>query len=201
MYHLLNAVIAPRPIAWISSRAADGTLNAAPHSYTTVFSTKPAIVGFVSIGRKDTVRNVEATGDFVYHIADAPLLERLNRTAADFPPDVSEFEWAGLTPVASDNVRSPRIAEAPVAFEAKLVEVHRVASTDNYLVLGEIVRVHLRADLMAEGRIDTRRLNPVGRLAGSLYARLGEIFPLSRPSYKSLLDNGEVPMDRVGDPT
>ena len=93
-YHLLNAVIAPRPIAWISTVSASGTFNLAPHSYTTVVSQDPPIVSFVSIGRKDSVRN-EATGCFVYNVGSHQMVERINRTLADFPPDVSEFEWAG----------------------------------------------------------------------------------------------------------
>ena len=195
MYHLLNAVIAPRPIAWVSTLAADGTHNLAPHSYTTVLSPNPAIVGFVSIGRKDTLRNVEATGDFVYHIADESLGERLNRTAADFPPDESEFTWAGLTPVPSDLVRAPRVAEAPVAFEARLVEVKRIAQTNNHLVMGEIVRLHIAQSIVSDGRIDPARLRPLGRLAGSGFSRLGELFSMSRPTYKGLLDADEGPME------
>jgi flavin reductase (DIM6/NTAB) family NADH-FMN oxidoreductase RutF len=189
MYHLLNAVIAPRPISWISSLAADGTFNLAPHSYTTVLSPKPPIVGFVSIGRKDTVRNVEATGDFVYHIADESLGERLNRTAADFPPDESEFDWAGLTPIPSDLVQAPRVKEAPVSFEAKLIEVMQVADTNNFLVMGEVIQVHVADAIVTDGRIDPAKLRPLGRLSGSNFSHLGEIFSMSRPSYKSLLES------------
>jgi flavin reductase (DIM6/NTAB) family NADH-FMN oxidoreductase RutF len=196
MYHLMNAAIAPRPIAWIASISAAGAPNLAPHSYTVVLSPNPPIVGFVSIGRKDTLRNVEATGDFVYHIADESLAERLNRSAADFPPDVSEFDWAGLTAVASDRVGSPRVAEAPVAFEAKLVEVIQIASTTNYLVMGEVVRVHLAESIMNGARIDPARLRPLGRLSGSGFSRLGPLFDLERPTFKGLVESDAKPMPK-----
>lgn len=198
MYHLLNAAIAPRPIAWVASLAADGTVNLAPHSYTTVLSPDPPIVGFVSVGRKDTVRNVEATGDFVYHIADESLAERLNLTAADFPSDVSEVHWAGLRTVASEAVRTPRIAEAPIALEAKLVEVLAVAETNNFLIMGEIVRVHVAARVMTDGRIDPAKLRPIGRLAGSSFSHLGELFKMERPTYRGLLEAGRRPLGEEG---
>jgi flavin reductase (DIM6/NTAB) family NADH-FMN oxidoreductase RutF len=200
VYHLLNAAIAPRPIAWVSTLAADGTPNLAPHSYTTVLSPNPPIVGFVSVGRKDTVRNVEATGDFVYHVADEGLGERLNRTAADFPPDVSEFEWAGLTPIPSDLVRTPRVAEAPIAFEARLVEVKRVAETNNYLIMGQVLRIHLAAWIMTDDRVDPAKVRPLGRLAGSWFSHLGELFKMERPTYRGLLGAGAEPLRPLAGP-
>jgi flavin reductase (DIM6/NTAB) family NADH-FMN oxidoreductase RutF len=198
MYHLLNAAIAPRPIAWVSTIAADGTFNLAPHSYTTVLSPNPPIVGFVSVGQKDTLRNVRSAGDFVYHIADESLAERLNRSAADFPPEISEFDWAGLTPIASDYVISPRVAEAPIAFEAKLVEIKQIAQTNNFLVMGEIVRVHVSEAVMFGTRIDPAKLRALGRLAGSGFAHLGELFSMERPTYGGLLDANAKPFPKRG---
>jgi flavin reductase (DIM6/NTAB) family NADH-FMN oxidoreductase RutF len=194
VYHLLNAAIAPRPIAWVATLAADGTPNIAPHSYTTVLSPNPPIVGFVSVGRKDTLRNVRATGEFVYHIADDALAERLNITAADFPPDVSEFDWAGLTPVPSDLVRTPRVAEAPIAFEVTAAEVQQVRATNNYLISGEIVRIHLAERILSADRIDPAKLRPLGRLAGSQFSHLGELFKMERPTYRGLLEAGVTPL-------
>lgn len=193
---LLNAVIGPRPIAWVSTLAQDGTVNLAPHSYTTIFSDEPPVVGFVSIGRKDTLRNVETMPEFVYHVAGEELAEQINLTAADFPPNVSEVEWAGLTAVPSDLVRVPRIAEAPVAMEAKVVDIHRILDTNNWLILGQVVRLHLAERLFVDGRIDPARLRPVGRLAGPWYARLGELFPMERPTYQGLLAAGAQPLAR-----
>jgi len=193
-YHLLSAAIAPRPVSWISSLSAAGTANLAPHSYTTVFALNPPIVGFVSTTLKDTVRNVRATGDFVYHIACDALVERLNRTAADFPPDVSEFDWAGLTKVESDLVKSFRVAEAPIAFECKLVEVIQIAGQESLLVLGEILRAHLAEEILTDGRIDPVKLQPLGRLSGSQFSRLGELFNLARPTFAGLLADGAEPI-------
>lgn len=194
VYHLLNAAIAPRPIAWVSTLTADGTPNIAPHSYTTVFSPSPPIVGFVSVGRKDTLRNVQATGEFVYHIADEALAERLNLTAADFPPDVSEFDWADLTPIPSDLIRTPRVAEAPIAFEATAAQVQQVRDTNNYLITGEIVRIHLAVHILTDDRIDPAKLRPLGRLAGSQFSHLGELFKMERPTYRGLLEAGMTPL-------
>jgi flavin reductase (DIM6/NTAB) family NADH-FMN oxidoreductase RutF len=197
-YHLLNAVIAPRPISWISTVSDTGTYNLAPHSYTTVVSSDPPVVAFVSIGRKDSLRNVEATGCFVYNIGNRALVERINRTAADFPPDVSEFEWAGLTALASTKIAAPRVQEAPVQMEATLIGVQRVLETDNFIVMGQVVAFHIDESLFDGDRVQTARLDPVGRLAGSLYAEMGKVFSLERPTYRGLLEAGEQPMERSG---
>lgn len=193
-YHLLNAAIAPRPIAWVSSLAADGTLNIAPHSYTTVLSPNPPIVGFVSVGRKDTLNNVEATGDFVYHIAGEELAIQLNLSAADFPAHISEVNWTGLTAVSSDLVKTPRILEAPLSLEARLVGIHRIGDTQNHLIMGEILRFHLAERVLTNGRIDPAKLRPLGRLAGSQFSYLGELFEMERPTYAGLMAGGAQPL-------
>ena len=197
-YHLLNAVIAPRPISWISTVSATGVFNLAPHSYTTVVSSNPPVVSFVSIGRKDSLQNVEATGCFVYNIGNRALVERINRTAADFPPEISEFDWAGLTPVASTMIAAPRVAEAPVQMETTLEAIHQVADTENYIVLGRVLVFHIADELFDGDRVRTERLDPVGRLAGSLYAEMGTVFSLARPTYNGLLEGGDEPMDPLG---
>lgn len=196
MKHLLNAAIAPRPIAWISTVSAGGVPNVAPHSYTTIFSPDPPVVGFVSIGRKDTLNNVEATGDFVYNIAGEALGEKLNLSSADFPPDESEFTWAGLTSTSSDLVKSPRVGEAPIAFEVKAIEIIQIAGSENTLVLGEVVRIHLAKEILTGDRIDPEKFRPLGRLAGSGFAHLGDLFSMPRPTYKGLLANNTGPEAR-----
>lgn len=181
MYHLMNAAISPRPVAWVSTLSAEGVPNVAPHSYTTVFSTDPPIVGFVSVGRKDSLNNAEATGEFVVNIAGQDLLERLNLTAANMPPDQDEFAWAGLSKVASDRVRPPRVGEAPVAFETTL---HAVVPIGNcWLVLGRVLLVHVASDVWRDGRISPALLDPILRLAGSQFARLGPLIELRRPTW------------------
>lgn len=193
-YHFLNSVIGPRPIAWISTVAPDGTLNVAPHSYTTVVSPNPPMVAFVSVGRKDTLRNAEESGEFVYNIGNRALVERINRTAADFPRSVSEFDWAGLTQVPSELVAPARVGEAPVAMEATVVDVYRVPGTENFMVIGQVRLIHHDASITVDGRVVATRLDPVGRLAGSEYGSLGEVFSIERPTYRGLLAEEEGPM-------
>ena len=200
LYHFLNAVIAPRPIAWISSLSPSGHLNLAPHSYTTVVSPNPPMVCFVSIGRKDSLNNIEATREFVYNIGGRHLVERINRTAADYPPDVSEFEWAGLTPRASEKIAVPRVAEAAVQMEATLNQVVRISDTDNHIVIGEVVVIHVASAILVDGRVSTAKLDPVGRLAGSDYATFGEVFSLRRPTWQGLREAGEEPMAPFTEP-
>lgn len=196
MYHLLNAAIAPRPVAWVSTVSAAGTPNLAPHSYTTIFSTDPPIVGFVSVGRKDSLNNAEATGEFVLNIAGIPLIEALNLTAANFPPEENEFVWAGLTHVPSDVVRPPRVGEAPVSFETRVVQIVPVGNC--WLILGEVLRVHVATSVWHDGRIDPERLDPIMRLAGSGFAHLGELFNLDRPTYQDVLAQRDQGKDQTG---
>jgi flavin reductase (DIM6/NTAB) family NADH-FMN oxidoreductase RutF len=185
-YHLMNAAIAPRPVAWVSTLSNDGVPNLAPHSYTTIFATDPPVVGFVSVGRKDSLNNAEATREFVLNIAGQSLLERLNLTAANFPPGEDEFSWAQLTRVPSDIVASPRVGEAPVSFETRVQDIVPIGNCT--LVLGEVVRVHVARDVWRDGRLDPTLLDPVLRLAGSMFAELGETFNLRRPTYQDVLD-------------
>ncbi len=179
--HLLNAIVAPRAIAWISTLSATGVANLAPHSYTTVFSTNPPIVGFVSIGQKDTLRNVRDTGDFVYNVGTETLLDAINLTSANLSPEESEFEWAGLTPVQSEFVRSPRVGESPLSMEARVESIQQVAESNSFLVMGRVVRMHLATDVMNGDRIDVSRVRPPARLGGSQYSLLGEIVSRKRP--------------------
>lgn len=194
MYHLMNAAIAPRPVAWVSTVDSEGTPNLAPHSYTTIFATDPAMVGFVSVGRKDSLNNAEATREFVLNIASISLIERLNTTAANFPPAEDEFDWAGLTHVTSDVVRPPRVGEAPVSFETRVRDIIPIGNC--FLILGEVVRVHVAEAVWRDGRIDPVLLDPVLRLAGSMFAHLGETFEIPRPTYQDVLAQQH---DREGD--
>lgn len=179
--HLLNAIVAPRAIAWISSVSANGVANLAPHSYTTVFSTDPPIVGFVSVGQKDTLRNVRETPEFVYNVGTESLLDGINLTSASLPPDESEFAWAGLTPVTSDLVRAPRVGESPLSMEAHVETIMQVAESNNFLVMGRVVRMHIATEVLNGDRIDVSRVRPPARLAGSQYSLLGEIVSRKRP--------------------
>lgn len=186
--HLLNAAVAPRAIAWVSTLGEDGVPNLAPHSYTTVFSTNPPIVGFVSTGEKDTLRNVRFGEEFVYNVVGEDLLDAMNLTSADFPPEISEFDWAGLTPVASERVAPPRVGEAPISLECRLVQVIQVPGAQSWLVLGEVVAIHIDAAVWRTERVDLSLVKPPARLGGSEYARFGEVTKRTRPVYARLIE-------------
>jgi flavin reductase (DIM6/NTAB) family NADH-FMN oxidoreductase RutF len=186
LYFLLNSLVVPRPIAWVSTVSADGTRNLAPHSYFTVAASAPPSLAFTSIGDKDTVTNVRATGEFVVHVADHALVERMNVTAANAPSDVSEFELAGLTAIAADHVRAPLVAEAPVAIECRLDQVVEVGN--GRVIIGECVAFHVAERLWDErDRVDPALLDAVARMGGSTYATTRDRFELRRPTYDELV--------------
>ncbi|MER6561288.1 flavin reductase family protein [Streptomyces sp. NPDC001027] len=183
-YRLLTAVVVPRPIAWVSTLAADGTANLAPHSFFTVACTDPPIVQFTSVGRKDSLRNVEATGEFVVNFAPEELIEQINATATDFPAHESEFDAVGVEREPSLRVRPPRVAESPVALECRLHST--VVLGDCTLVLGEVVHAAVHEDVVVDGRPDIRRLRPLSRLGGDEWGAVGEIHDLARVAYRDL---------------
>src|ERR671922_399457 len=174
---LLIACVVPRPIAWVSSLSEDGIANLAPFSFFMAVCNDPPTVAFSSGRRaghkKDTVRNIEYTQDFVVNLVDDALAEQMNLTSGDYPPEVDEFAVTGLTAAPSTKVKAPRLAEAPVNLECRAVQILPVGHGPHTLVLGEIVYFHLRDDLYNpnSGRIDMHKLHPVGRLAGNLYTR------------------------------
>lgn len=188
MYRFMISAIVPRPIAFVSTVAGDGTTNVAPFSYFVPLASRPPLVGISMNARrgepKDTLRNLRTTGDFVVNVVDAPLLERMVQTSGDWPPETSEFALTGLTAVPSDLVRAPRVHESPISFECRL---HReVPLGDTTFVVGEIVLVHVRDELTDErGLVDPLRLHPVGRLGGDAYSVVREIVHHARPKVES----------------
>ncbi|MFD0483069.1 flavin reductase family protein [Kineococcus sp. GCM10028916] len=167
----LNSIVAPRPIGWVSTQAGDGTLNLAPYSFFNLFAYRPPIVGFSSIGRKDSVANAEASGEFVWNLASAHLAERMNATSAAVGPEVDEFALAGLTPEASLEVGPPRVAESLVSFECRVSGVQELtdatgAGVDAWLVLGEVVVVHVDESVLVDGVFDTLAADPLLRGGG-----------------------------------
>ncbi len=166
-----NAIVGPRPIGWISSQSSAGLLNLAPYSFFNAFNYTPPLIGFSSIGYKDTVRNIEQTGEFVWNLVTRDLAEAMNLSCAAVAPEVNEFELAGLTPQASSLVKPPRVAECPVAFECKLSQLIRLrgangVEVDSWLVLGEVVGVHIADNLLIGGVYDTAAAHPVLRGGG-----------------------------------
>jgi flavin reductase (DIM6/NTAB) family NADH-FMN oxidoreductase RutF len=166
-----NAIVAPRPIGWISSRSAAGVVNLAPYSFFNAFNYVPPIVGFASIGWKDSVANVTETGEFCWNLAVEALAERMNLTCAPAPADVDEFEVAGLTHAPSRLVSVPRVRESPVNFECKMTQIVRLrtavgAEVNTWLVMGEVVAVHIDRSVIAEGVYDILAAQPIMRAGG-----------------------------------
>ncbi|MSP13707.1 MAG: flavin reductase family protein [Chloroflexi bacterium] len=185
-YRLLISVLVPRPIAWVSTLGADGSANLAPFSFFNGVAGSPPTV-MVSVGQraghaKDTLRNVQETGEFVLHIVNEELAEAMNFTSGEWDYDVDEWQKAGLAQLPSIDVRPPRIAAAPVALEAKLVQTVPVPGSSYTMILGRIVRFHIRQDLLRpNGMVDAALLRPVARLAGDEYTTIGSIFTMARP--------------------
>ena len=185
-----NAIVGPRPIGWISSHNAAGALNLAPYSFFNAFNYIPPIVGFASIGYKDTLRNIEETGEFVWNLATRPLAEAMNQSCAAVPPDVSEFELAGLTPAASRVISVPRVLESPVAFECRRTQIVQLQGVDGakvptWLVLGEVVAVHIAKSLLKDGIYDTAAAGHILRGGGPAdYFTVGpeQLFRMRRPA-------------------
>ena len=184
-----NAIVGPRPIGWISSRNAAGALNLAPYSFFNAFNYIPPIVGFASVGQKDSLRNIEETGEFAWNLVTRPLAEAMNQTCAPVPPEVSEFELAGLTPIASRQIAVPRVAESPVSFECRCTQIVQLQSASGdkistWLVLGEVVAVHIAQSLLKEGIYDTAAAEHVLRGGGPAdYFGVGpeQLFRMRRP--------------------
>lgn len=187
-YKVVIGTVVPRPIAWVSTIDEAGGLNLAPFSYFTVAAVTPLTLLFCPQIRadgaeKDTLRNVEAIGEFVINIANEETAQVMNLTATELPPGHSEFEWAGVTPAPSARVRVPRVAEAPVSFECILQQVVRVGSGDpgsGAVIMGEVQAIHLRDDLYEDGYIRLEALQPIGRLAGAGYTRVRDVFFMER---------------------
>ncbi len=185
---LLNTLVVPRPIAWVSTRSREGVDNLAPHSYFTVASIHPPIVQFTSLGQKDTLRNVRETGEFVVSVATAELASAVNATATEYLPGESEFDAVGLAREPSVVVRPPRVAASPVAIECRAAgEVAFPAAT---VVFGEVVRIAIAPWVLRDGLVAPDLLDPVARLGRADWARLGEVFALRRIPYGELATPG-----------
>jgi len=166
-----NALVAPRPIGWISSRSRDGVLNLAPYSFFNAFNYTPQLVGFASIGYKDSVRNIEETGEFGWNLATRPLADAMNQSCAAVGPEVDEFQLAGLTPEPSRVIGVPRVKETPVSFECRLSQILRLTGadgteTDTWMVFGEVVGVHIARHLLKDGVYQTAAAEPILRGGG-----------------------------------
>jgi flavin reductase (DIM6/NTAB) family NADH-FMN oxidoreductase RutF len=194
IYKLMIGSIVPRPIAFVSSLDARGVRNLAPFSYFTAVSADPPVVLFCPSVRqedpqrrlaahKDTLLNVIATREFVINVVNEGIAERMNLTSAQVPSDLDEFELAGLTPLPSELVKPPRVAESPVQMECRLRQIIEVSDrpSGGTIVLGEVVRFHVNDALVENFRIDPEKLAAIGRMGGPTYARTRDRFDLKRP--------------------
>ncbi|QKJ86513.1 flavin reductase family protein [Paramixta manurensis] len=185
----LNAIIGPRPIGWISSISRDGQRNLAPYSFFNCFNYRPPIIGFASSGWKDSVRNITETGEFVWNLATRSLAVPMNESSASVPREQDEFALAGVTPLAASQVNVSMVAESPVNFECKLSQCIQLQGADgekveSWLVLGEVVAIHIDSHLLEEGIYQTAKAEPILRAGGpsAYYAISDELrFDLIRP--------------------
>jgi flavin reductase (DIM6/NTAB) family NADH-FMN oxidoreductase RutF len=190
-YYALTGVVIPRPIAFISTISESGSFNLAPFSFFNAISSNPPTVA-ISIARntpskpKDTLANIEATGEFVINIVVESISEAMNKTAAEYPAETNEFEIAGLTPAPSAMIKPPRVLESPVNLECQLNQVIAIGQneTESGLVLAEVVAIHLDEKIITDNRVDPRKLKAIGRMGGSDYSHTNSIFTLVRPTYK-----------------
>ncbi len=182
-YKLLTGSILPRPIALVSSRSEDGILNVAPFSFFTGISSNPPTICFSPAWKargeqkKDTLVNIEQTREFAVNMTTVDMMQKMTACANDYPPEVDEFEVSGFTPKQSQVVVPPCIAESPINFECKLLQIVPVGRREaggSFLVIGEIVMFHVADDLIDNYRIDMEKLQPLARLAGTAYCRLGD---------------------------
>ena len=184
-----NAIVGPRPIGWVSTCSNDGVLNLAPYSFFTAFNYIPPIVGFSSTGPKDSLRNVQENGMFVWNLVTRPLAEAMNQTCAPVGPEVNEFELAGLHTAPSRVVDVPRVAESPVSFECRSTQIIQLEGLDKqkvptWLVLGEVVGVHIADHLLKDGIYDTANAGHILRGGGPAdYFTIGpeQLFHMWRP--------------------
>jgi flavin reductase (DIM6/NTAB) family NADH-FMN oxidoreductase RutF len=184
-----NAIVAPRPIGWISSRDGKGNVNLAPYSFFNGFCYVPPIIGFSSTSWKDSVNNIRETGEFVWNLATRDLAKQMNATAAHVAREVDEFSIAGLTPAPCKIVNVPRVAESPVSFECKLTQVIQLQRADGgladaWLTLGEVVAVHIDKAMIRDGVYQTALAHPIvraGRRGDYFEIREDAMFEMTRP--------------------
>jgi flavin reductase (DIM6/NTAB) family NADH-FMN oxidoreductase RutF len=188
VYKLMIGSIVPRPIAFVSTISADGVCTLAPFSFFMGVCANPPVVAFSPVRRgdglkKDTLVNVEATGEFVVNIVGESMAAAMNSCSAEYPPEVDEFETSGLTAVASEVVKAPRVAESAVSMECRLIQVVELGQGPlaGNLVLGEVVRFHVDDSIVEDFRIDPEKLAAIGRMGGMTYCRTGDRFEMARP--------------------
>ena len=181
-YRLITGVVVPRPIAWVTTLSGSGVVNLAPFSAFTFVSPKPPMLA-ISVGRKggiykDTAQNILNNEEYVVHIADSSLMTAVHESSTEHPPDVSEVEELRLSTLPGERIKVPRLAAAPVAMECRFRQCLEFGETRSRLIVGEVLVFHIRDGLLQNGKIETKALDPIARIAGPRYAKLGEIITL-----------------------
>jgi flavin reductase (DIM6/NTAB) family NADH-FMN oxidoreductase RutF len=182
-----KALIAPRPIGWVTTMSRSGAVNLAPYSFFNAFCDTPPIIGFSSSGYKDSVTFVEETREFVWNMPTYALREAMNRTSAPLSRGQSEFDFAGLEHAPSQKIKPPRVKASPAALECVLLEVNRLhdrhgVATNNWLVLGEVVGVHIDERYISEGKVDMAAMQPISRCGYMDYVVSDAVFQMQRPT-------------------
>ena len=181
-YRLITGVVVPRPIAWVTSLSATGVLNLAPFSAFMFVAPKPPMLA-ISVGRKgniykDTAQNILNNEEYVVHIADSSLMNAVHESSTEHPPDVSEVDELGLATLPGERIKVPRLAAPPIAMECRFRQCLEFGDTRSRLIVGEVLVFHIRDGLLNNGKIETEALDPIARIAGPRYAKLGEIVTL-----------------------
>ena len=181
-YRLITGVVVPRPIAWVTSLSATGVLNLAPFSAFMFVAPKPPMLA-ISVGRKggiykDTAQNILNNEEYVVHIADSSLMNAVHESSTEHPPDVSEVEELRLSTLPGERIKVPRLAAAPIAMECRFRQCLEFGETRSRLIVGEVLVFHIRDGLLNNGKIETEALDPIARIAGPRYAKMGEIVTL-----------------------
>jgi flavin reductase (DIM6/NTAB) family NADH-FMN oxidoreductase RutF len=181
-YRLITGVVVPRPIAWVTTLSGTGVVNLAPFSAFTFVSPKPPMLA-ISVGRKaesykDTAHNILLTEEYVVHIADTPLMAAVHESSVEYPPHISEVEELKLETLPSERIAVPRLEAAPIAMECRFRQCLEFGETRSRLIVGEVLLFHFRDGLLKNGKVETEALDPIARIGGPRYARLGEIVTL-----------------------
>ena len=181
-----KAIVAPRPIGWVTSISLKGEVNLAPYSYFNGVNSRPNLVMFASEGRKDSVTFIAETREFVCNLATWDLREQMNATSAPLPRGVNEMQRAGLAPAPSRLVKPPRVADSPCALECKLIKIVAMETADGqpidcHVVFGQVVGVHIDDRFIVDGRLDTAAMQPIARCGYDEYAVVESVFSMTRP--------------------
>ena len=188
-YNPFKAIVSPRPIGWISTVDNHGIANLAPYSFFNALCDTPPMVMFASSGSKpdqasgkDSLANIRATGEFAVNIVSYELREPMNKSAASLPADTDEFEASGLTKAEGITIGAPHVAESPAVLECKLYKIIDLPGASNTMVIGEVVGVQIKDDLIVNGKLDVTRYQPLARLGYMDYAVVNEVFSLVKPA-------------------